>query len=186
MVPAHKAPDRRVERTRRTLLDALRSLLMERGYERLTIQNILDRAGIGRATFYTHYESKDDLLAASIDGLRQWLLREASVRSAERLAVVLPLFAHFDSHRSIYRTTIGRRGEITVGRMIRRMLRDLMRDDIAAAALPQNSAQLDMTTEYVVGALWATVVWWMTSQPTLSATEVNDSFRRLVFNGIAA
>ena len=92
----------------------------------------------------------------------------------------------FDSHRTIYRTTIGRRGEITVGRMIRRMLRDLMRDDIAAAALPQSSAQVDMTTEYVVGALWATVVWWMTSQPTLSATEVNDSFRRLVFNGIAA
>ncbi len=185
MVAAQKAPDRRVQRTRSTLLDALRTLLMERGYERLTIQNILDRAGVGRATFYMHYESKDDLLAASIDGLRQRLLQEASLRSTERLAVVLPLFEHFDNHRSIYRTTIGRRGEITVGRMIRRMLRDLMRDDIAAAALPQNSALVDMTTEYVVGALWATVVWWMTSQPTLTSAEVNDIFRRLVFNGIA-
>ena len=61
---AHKAPDRRVQRTRMILLDALRTLLMERGYERLTIQAILDRAGVGRATFYTHFKSKDDLVAA--------------------------------------------------------------------------------------------------------------------------
>ena len=84
------------------------------------------------------------------------------------------------------RTNIGRRGEFTVGRMFRRMLRELMRDDIAAAALPQHSTQVDVTTEFVVGALWSTVVWWMTAQPKLSASEVNDVFRRLVFNGIAA
>ena len=186
MSPTQKAPDRRVQRTRSILLDSLRTLLMERGYERLTIQNILDRSGVGRATFYTHFDGKDDLLAASIDGLRGWLLDQAAMRPPERLIVSLPLFEHFDSHRSIYRTTIGRRGEITVGRMIRRMLRDLMRDDIAAAAPPQHSAQVDMTTEYVVGALWATVVWWMSSDPTLPAAEVNRVFRNLVFNGIAA
>ena len=185
MSPTHKAPDRRVQRTRSILLHSLRTLLMERGYERLTIQNILDRSGVGRATFYTHFDGKDDLLAASIDGLRGWLLEQAAMRPPERLSVSLPLFEHFESHRSIYGTTIGRRGEITVGRMIRRMLRDLMRDDIAAAA-PQHSAQVDVTTEFVVGALWATVVWWMTAQPTLPAGEVNDVFRRLVFHGIAA
>jgi AcrR family transcriptional regulator len=186
MVPTRKKPDARVQRTRLMLLNALRTLLMERGYERLTIQSILERAGVGRATFYTHFESKDDLLAASVEGLRGWLTQEAMRRPPERLAVSLPLFEHFDGHRSVYRCTIGRRGEVTVGRMMRRMLRDLMRDDIAAAASPQNSAQVELTTEYVVGALWATVVWWMTTEPGLSPAEVNARFRRLVFSGIAS
>jgi AcrR family transcriptional regulator len=56
--------DRRVTRTRGLLLEALARLIAERGYERLTIQNILDQAGIGRATFYAHFDSKDALLAA--------------------------------------------------------------------------------------------------------------------------
>ena len=67
--------DRRVERTRRMLFDSLRLLMMERGYEKMTIQNILDHAGVGRATFYAHFSSKDQLLEESIDGLRGWLLQ---------------------------------------------------------------------------------------------------------------
>jgi len=59
-------PDRRVKRTRELLLDALVHLLMERGYEKLTVQNLLDRAGVGSATFYALFQSKDELLASSI------------------------------------------------------------------------------------------------------------------------
>ena len=183
MLLTRKPPDRRVQRTRLMLLDALRTLLMERGYERLTIQNILERAGVGRATFYTHFGSKDELLASSIEGLRGWLVEEARRRAPQRIGVSLPLLEHFDSHRSIYRCTINRRGEVTVGRMMRRMLRDLMRDDIAAAS-PENGALVELTAEYVAGALWSTVVWWMTVEPGLTAGEVNGVFRRLVFDGI--
>ena len=182
---AHRAPDRRVQRTRMILLDALRTLLMERGYERLTIQAILDRAGVGRATFYTHFKSKDDLLEASLHGLRGWLLDRAHRHRDERLPVSLPLFEHLDSHRAIYRCTIGRRGEVTVARMMRRMLRDLMHDDIARASPASPASTIALTTDFAVSALWSTVVWWMTVEPTLPAGDVNRRFRELVFNGIS-
>ena len=71
MALVEKKSDRRVQRTRELLLDALFALIVERGYERLTIQNLLDRAGVGRATFYAHFESKDELLASSIARLRR-------------------------------------------------------------------------------------------------------------------
>ena len=58
--------DRRVQRTHEALLESLRQLMSERGYERLTIQNLLDHAGVSRATFYAHFSSKDDLLTTSI------------------------------------------------------------------------------------------------------------------------
>src|SRR5215217_6191503 len=53
--------DRRVERTRERLQKALMDLIAERGYDSITIQDIVDRADLGRTTFYLHYNSKDDL-----------------------------------------------------------------------------------------------------------------------------
>ena len=53
--------DRRVRRTRERLQQALIELIGDRGYDAVTIQQIVDRANVGRTTFYAHYGSKDDL-----------------------------------------------------------------------------------------------------------------------------
>ena len=177
--------DRRVQRTRKTLLDSLRLLMMERGYERLTIQNILDHADVGRATFYAHFTSKEQLLAASVDGLRGFLLQQAPTHPSRPLGFSLAFFAHLDSHRSIYRMTIGRRGEVSVGRLIRRMLRDLIRDDLTLRVGPVGSEPpTELVAEFIVGALWSTVVWWMTSDTAMQAEAVDRAFRDLVFTGL--
>jgi AcrR family transcriptional regulator len=55
-------PDRRVQRTRALLRAALIALVSEKGYDAVTIQDITDRADLGRTTFYLHYQTKDDLL----------------------------------------------------------------------------------------------------------------------------
>ena len=52
--------DRRVERTRESLQKALIELIAEQGYDSITIQEIVDRADLGRTTFYLHYNSKDE------------------------------------------------------------------------------------------------------------------------------
>jgi len=82
MQDTQKKLDRRVQATREGLLDALFALMAERGYERLTIQNLLDRADVGRATFYAHFESKDELLACSVARLRAGLVEAWKATSA--------------------------------------------------------------------------------------------------------
>jgi hypothetical protein len=52
--------DRRIRRTQKALHDALISLVFEKNYDSITVQEILDRADVGRATFYAHFESKDE------------------------------------------------------------------------------------------------------------------------------
>ncbi|MGH9856414.1 MAG: TetR/AcrR family transcriptional regulator, partial [Acidobacteriota bacterium] len=69
--PANKRPDRRVQRTRELLRDALTSAVLEKGYEATTVQDILDRANLGRSTFYAHYRDKDELLVSGFEHLRQ-------------------------------------------------------------------------------------------------------------------
>lgn len=62
-------PDRRVQRTRKLLQDALIELVSEKGYESVKIWEILDKANVGRSTFYTHFQDKDQLLHSILDSL---------------------------------------------------------------------------------------------------------------------
>src|SRR3954469_23951916 len=76
--------DRRVRRTRRLLREALLALVLEKGYEAVTVQDVLDRADVGRATFYAHFRDKDDLLISGADELRESLrLQMASFVAAQ-------------------------------------------------------------------------------------------------------
>jgi AcrR family transcriptional regulator len=57
------------------------SLSLERKYESITVQEILDRADVGRSTFYMHFQDKDELLVSGFQHL-QSLLKSAQAASA--------------------------------------------------------------------------------------------------------
>src|SRR5277367_642601 len=96
--------DRRVLRTRDTLGDALVELMQEKTFDEITVQEVLDRAGVGRSTFYAHYRDKDDLFLSDVEdffGMMGKLLTRYSV-SPERVAPVAELFAHIAEAREFY------------------------------------------------------------------------------------
>ena len=78
--------DRRVRRTRRLLAQAMISLVLEKGYEGVTIRAITGRADVGYATFFRHYESKDALLGEVLEVVLDDLLRLLRPGEAERRA----------------------------------------------------------------------------------------------------
>src|SRR5688572_17173346 len=59
--------DRRSQRTRQLLSTAFVQLLREKGYSAITVSNIIERADVGRSTFYSHYRDKDDLFVSELD-----------------------------------------------------------------------------------------------------------------------
>ena len=69
---ATKMEDRRVQRTRALLLSALLDLIVEQGYEEITVQDIVDRANVGRSTFYAHFLDKRELLLTGEELDRQF------------------------------------------------------------------------------------------------------------------
>src|ERR1700681_2218227 len=82
---AKNAIDRRISRTRAMLQHALNSLILKKGYDAITIQDICDAANVGRSTFYAHYTSKDDLKRKGFERLRTLLVdrqREALATAA--------------------------------------------------------------------------------------------------------
>src|SRR5436305_620987 len=98
--------DRRVARSRRLLQEALVALILERGYTAVTVQAVLDRADVGRATFYAHFTGKEALLLSIFEELRDSLHRELAgitpatvARFGEGVGLLQPLFAHATQHR---------------------------------------------------------------------------------------
>jgi AcrR family transcriptional regulator len=90
--------DRRIGKTRRMLQDALFSLMQDKQYNKITIQEIIDRADVGRSTFYSHYETKDDLLLGCIEHLLESLNQyiDNYLDMEEERPRLLPLVELFD------------------------------------------------------------------------------------------
>ena len=64
--PRRQVKDRRIEKTQSLLREALVSLIHEKPYDAIAITEILERANVGRSTFYAHFHDKDDLLTSGI------------------------------------------------------------------------------------------------------------------------
>lgn len=88
--------DPRALRSRRALGDALVELLHERRFDDITVQAILDRAGVGRATFYAHYRNKQDVLHSGLEHLFTHLdgVLERGSSSGARLVPVREFLEH--------------------------------------------------------------------------------------------
>ncbi len=118
--------DRRVRRTRRLLRDALVSLVLERGYAGITVEDITDRADLGRATFYSHYTDKDDLLGQVVSDLADDLQeRLGPLIPASSIGFtgkpVLEMFRHAAEERDVYRVILRGEGD---GKALRKFVED--------------------------------------------------------------
>jgi AcrR family transcriptional regulator len=129
------SPDRRVERTRGSLLDAFAGLILSRTYERIAVGDIVDRANVGRSTFYEHFESKDDLLRTSIAGPLAVLADAAAGAAPERMEM---LVAHFGENREMTRRLLGGAGRHVVSKVLAELLEARLR----AARRPESSKPL--------------------------------------------
>lgn len=176
--------DRRVARTERALKQALFALIQTKGYDKITVQDIIDRADVGRSTFYAHYDTKDDLLLSSLALLTADIdrfLEEASAPDGPVLPV-RGLFHHVAEQRPIFGALFGTSGIDLVTRAATDMLRAralaTIRDRQAAGQSHPIGAET--RAAFLAGALMSFVGWWLDAGFPLTPDEAADAFDRLV------
>lgn len=175
--------DRRSRRTRRLLGDAFVALLQEQRYDTITVQEIIDRANVGRSTFYAHYLDKEDLLQSEIAGVVERLgTHMDGAPGGARLIPSLALLRHLQERQDLYRA-------LARGRAIEPALR-AMREQLSrhaearlAALLPAGrtpAPPLPVVAQHVAGALLALFGWWLERDMPEPAEQIDAYFLDLV------
>jgi AcrR family transcriptional regulator len=178
--------DRRVQRTRRALREALIALVLERGWDGVSIQDLCERADVGRSTFYTHFADKDDVIGDGFADLRRGIRAELAAAGPSRkpLAFSLPLLEHARDHGRVFRALIGELSGLAIQRRFRDVLGELVRDDVAAL-VPAGTAR-DGTVAFLSGAFFDLVTWMLEARNPPSPADVDALFQELAAPVLAA
>lgn len=197
--------DRRINRTRRSLRNALMSLILEKGYDSVTIEEITRRADVGRTTFYLHYKDKEDLLIENIDATIDEFIGQISsvpfsawARSLEEddnldesLSPVLLAFQHAAENADLYRVMLRGEGVSRAQNQIRSVIsnavREFLQNWVEKDHLIINpTVSLDFFTNYFAGSLMGILIWWLEKEMPYDPLEMAIMFQRMFYPGAKA
>ena len=178
--------DRRQQKTRKAIFDALGKLLESRRFENITVQEIIDTANIGRSTFYAHFETKDDLLKAMCtdifhhiftDKLPQEADHDFSAGSQNLELKLVHILYHLRENKGNLRGILG--GES--GELFMRFLKQYLRDLFSRYRSEFNSSiPEDFLLHHLSGSFAEAIKWWMIEDTKHSPEEVASFYMTMI------
>lgn len=183
-----KKTDARVRRTRDALGDALVALMHEKPFDTITVQDVLDRANVGRSTFYSHYSDKDDLLMSDAEEFFEAVATMLSARGdkSDRVFPVQEFFGHIIDAKQFVDALMSAgkfndsmelaRGMFARG--IEKRLAELPR----GRPIPESERPVIAFAH--AGALLALLTWWIDRGMKQTPAEMDQLFHRLVWKGV--
>ncbi len=174
--------DRRIERTHQLLSKALMELIVERGYDSITIQDITDRANVSRTTFYLHFKDKDELLFASMQQIYEGLLTghegfmPGSVSEADYDGEVncdAGDFKHVAEYADFYRVMLGKQGSVTFIVRLLSYLTDAMTETFQSKLRDgEPKIPMSLIAASCAGAEIGVMKWWLDHDMEYSPEEM--------------
>ena len=176
-----------MRRTRHALSTALIELVLHKRYDTITIQDLLDRAGVGRSTFYAHYKGKDDLLFRSFEGLLEMLDRALDRDDPERcrVAPVRELFHHVGGFRNFHRRLAqARRLDLLYGVGVDHVSQSIARRLSMRLSFPGTAVVLPVVAQGLAGTLFAMLRWWVDHDAPCSPERMDELYHALALRGV--
>ena len=180
-----KKEDARVRRTRDALGDALVALMQEKPFESITVQDVLDRAHVGRSSFFAHFSDKDDLLMSDADEFFERVSMGLSAHgdASDRVFPVREFFSHIAEAQQFV-NALSSSGKLEANmelarghfaRGIERRLAELPRGQ----AIPEHERGAIAFAH--AGALLSLMKWWVDRGMKQSPAEMDELFHRVVW-----
>ena len=181
--------DRRIQRTRKLLRDSMLELILDRGYDDISIQDVTDHANLGRATFYLHYREKDDLFRDLLINMANEFLatlpkqdkKNDQVLNVKKLEM---LFSYVEDRFDFYRIiNMGRSAILTSA-----IVADLIKDNFRVFSSTEievyenvTGLPFDFLLSYNASTLKSTLFWWLENDMPYTAAEMADMFAKVSF-----
>ena len=177
--------DRRSQRTRHLLSAAFVELLREKGYSAITVSDIIERANVGRSTFYSHYRDKDDLFVHELDRVIELLNERTPNQEDLPFFPSLGLFKHVGHEYELYKALLWTPGidllikhlQTSLSQRIEQNLQKKRRDFSVPPPILAN---------FIAGSFLTLLKWWLENKMIYSAEEMDGIFKTLTMKGIEA
>lgn len=178
--PTLSRHERRRQQTRKLLIDTTVQLVLEKGYETITIQDITDRADLGRGTFYIHFKDKEDVLWTAIQNLIRELETEAHKQFQGKLPKqveyygLLNMFRHAERNRDLYRVVLGGQGSAVLTERVQDLLAEVIRRDVENPELrgPNAETPVEVVAQMMTGLVSRLLGWWLKKGNMYSAEQM--------------
>ncbi len=178
--------DRRQTKTREAIFSAFTSLLSQKNYNRISVQDIIDAANIGRTTFYAHFETKDYLLKDLCEELFGHIIDTATglpneyyhcTCASKSDCVFLHLIKHLqENDRNILELLSSQNNEIFL-RYFKSNLKKLIITEYAAKGILKNSKlPEDYLVNHISSSFVETVEWWISRNMKETPEEITQYF----------
>ncbi|MCB9460463.1 MAG: TetR/AcrR family transcriptional regulator [Anaerolineaceae bacterium] len=184
--------DRRIERTKRLLRDALLELIVEKGYDSITISDIADRADVARTTFYMHFADKDELLFKSIREIYQALFDQV-VHDASILldpdCIEAGDFEHVQEYAAFYKVMLSHQGSMAffvyvMEYLAQEFCEKLLKEVVTLTGhIP--TVPLQLQAYIMSGQLIATVKWWLDNDLKHTPEQMATMLKNIMSHGLS-
>ncbi|MDQ3908148.1 MAG: TetR/AcrR family transcriptional regulator [Acidobacteriota bacterium] len=182
--------DRRARRTRQSLNDALIRLILEKRYDSITVQDVIDRAGVARSTFYAHYRDKDDLFLQGWRSLLDMFARSIAWDDAGRRQFVplLKLLLHVRDSHNFYRALVRSRKTAMLFRTGHAYLSESSERSLESwlADKPRPPLPVPLVADYLAGEVMSLLKWWLDHDMPYTPERMAEMFHQLVGPGVRA
>jgi AcrR family transcriptional regulator len=153
--------DRRIRKTQQALSEALISLILEKGYDAITIKDITDQADVAHATFYRHYRDKDELLSKKLQEVVREIetfAREPNLQDAEGYLI----FKHAQENSVLYRILLTSPGTIRVRKHIQENIATSMLKTCKPLQAAHDSfIPPKVAANHIAGSMLLLIEWWL-------------------------
>ena len=175
--------DRRSQRTRHLLGEALVGLIREKDYGTITVSDIIERANVGRSTFYAHYRDKDALFVGELDRVIEVLSHHIPGQEEMPYFPSLGLFRHVGEEYQLYRALLWTPG---IDLLIKHLQSSL--SERVEQALQNSGQDFDfphpILANFIVGNFLTLLKWWLENKMTYSAEQMDQIFKKLTLHGL--
>ena len=179
--------NRRSQRTREDLQKTLIELMSEKAYDAITIQDIADRAKIGRTTFYLHFNTKDELFLRCHEAMaRQFSIGPLHPLSREEMLSpeaphgLTSAYQHLEEARGMLYAIFQGKDSLLIMRRIRDWNAQAIETNLRAAfAETESIIPLDVLANYLAGAQIALLHWWLEKRQPHTLENLAQTFHRL-------
>jgi AcrR family transcriptional regulator len=174
--------DRRIQRTHQLLWDALTALILEKGYEHITIKDITDRANVAYATFFRHFANKEALLMHHLERVKDDIntLMIAPETNTEKGII---LFQHVAAQRVLYRVLLNTPATLPVLKQLKHSIAQIFIKECELQGLTQQSQiPAELVGVHIAAGLLNLIEWWLDNELPCSAEAMAAIYSEFVIN----